>query len=662
MSEKTKSVTDLRALGSWILTRLRTIKWKQFIFGYGLAVASAALTVGLVLLLRHYSLRISLTLLVVAALIGTTWYGGLGPGLVLSVLLEIATVALTTAPPRGAGAIFTQFSGFGLLVILVILVYTQKRAQMRWRESAEWLRVTLSSIGDAVIATDLNGVVTFMNPVAEALTGWAISDAANKPLREVFQTSGEQSLSPDSTPGPDTGISGPATGSYLISKDGVRTPIDDSGAPIRDEKGGVAGAVLVFRDVTDRRQVEQERERLLERERQARSQAETASRIKDEFLATLSHELRTPLTAVLGWSKLLKGGTLDEENTQMAIDAIERSAKVQTQIVNDLLDMSRIISGKMRLEVRPIELGPILEAAIETLRPAAEAKGIILRTVVQPPFIQINGDPDRLQQVMWNLLSNAIRFTPRDGCVEVKARRAGLDVEIKVIDAGIGIKKEFLPFVFDRFRQADSSLTRTYGGLGLGLAIVRNLVELHGGSVQADSPGEGKGATFAVLLPAAEAGQFQHAASVAGSDIRSSASKDESSDERIDLQGLRILVVDDEEDALELISVILCQHGAEVRTVNSARAALDVLPSWRPNVLLSDIGMPDEDGYGFIRKVRSLSPELGGKTPAAALTAFARTEDRLLALAAGYQIHVSKPVDPIILAQVVSGLAGKSEG
>src|SRR5580704_6016230 len=364
MSEKTKSVTDLRALGSWILTRLRTIKWKQFIFGYGLGVDSAALTVGLFLLLRHYSLRISLTLLVVAALIGTTWYGGLGPGLVLSVLLEIATVALTTAPPRGAGAIFTQFSGFGLLVILVVLVYIQKRAQMRLRESAEWLRVTLSSIGDAVIATDLNGVVTFMNPVAEALTGWAISDAANRPLREVFQTSGEQSLSPDSTPGPDTGISGPATGSYLISKDGVRTPIDDSGAPIRDEKGGVAGAVLVFRDVTDRRQVEQERERLLERERQARSQAETASRIKDEFLATLSHELRTPLTAVLGWSKLLKGGTLDEENTQMAIDAIERSAKVQTQIVNDLLDMSRIISGKMRLEVRPIELGPILEAAI----------------------------------------------------------------------------------------------------------------------------------------------------------------------------------------------------------------------------------------------------------------------------------------------------------
>jgi PAS domain S-box-containing protein len=644
-----------------ILTRLRTIKWRQLIVRYGLAVASAALTVGLVLLLRHYSLRISLTLLVVAALIGTTWYGGLGPGLLLSVLLEVATVALATAPARGPGAIFTQFSGFGLLVILVVLVYTQKRAQVRLRESAEWLKVTLSSIGDAVIATDLNGVVTFMNPVAEALTGWGIADAANKPLREVFHTSGEQSQGPASTPGPDTGTAGPATGSYLISKGGARRPIDDSGAPIRDEKGGVAGAVLVFRDVTDRRQVEQERERLLELERQARSQAETASRIKDEFLATLSHELRTPLTAVLGWSKLLKGGTLDEKNTEMAIDAIERSAKVQAQIVNDLLDMSRIISGKMRLEVRPLELAPILEAAIETLRPAAEAKGIILRTVVQPPFILINGDPDRLQQVMWNLLSNAIRFTPRDGCVEVQARRVGLDVEIKVIDAGIGINKEFLPFVFDRFRQADSSLTRTYGGLGLGLAIVRNLVELHGGSVQADSPGEGQGATFAVLLPAA--GQLQRATTaVPGSDIRSSASKDESSDERIDLKGLRILVVDDEEDALELISVILSQHGAEVRTVNSARAALDVLPSWRPNVLLSDIGMPDEDGYGFIRKVRLLSPELGGRTPAAALTAFARTEDRLLALAAGYQIHVSKPVDPRILAQVVSGLAGKSEG
>jgi signal transduction histidine kinase len=390
---------------------------------------------------------------------------------------------------------------------------------------------------------------------------------------------------------------------------------------------------------------------LLDREREARLAAEAASLMKDEFLATLSHELRTPLNAIVGWTRLLKTGSLEGEKLRRAVETIERNAFAQARLIEGLLDISAIVSGKMTLDVRPVDLAPVVEAALESVRPAADAKGIRLEMALDPAPGLVPGDAARLQQVVWNLLSNAVKFTPPGGFVRVELERLDSRVRLGVRDSGIGIDPAFLPSVFEPFRQADSSMTRAQGGLGLGLAIVRRLVELHGGSVGAESGGLGHGAAFTVELPR----------QTREPERRSPASPmvPESLDRAPDLQGLRVLVVDDEADTRELIAVVLRQRGAEVLPVGSAAETRQVWEGFRPGLLISDIAMAGEDGYELIRWVRRLPPERGGRLPAVAVTAYARSEDRRRALLAGYNLHLSKPFDPDELVAVAASLTDR---
>jgi len=388
---------------------------------------------------------------------------------------------------------------------------------------------------------------------------------------------------------------------------------------------------------------------------QARALAEGANRAKDEFLAVVSHELRTPMNAVYGWARMLQMGQIDSATTPRALDAIVRNAHVQLQLIDDLLDVSRIISGKMRLDIRPVDLHPVLESALDAVRPAADAKGLRLQSLVDPSAGPLNGDPDRLQQVVWNLLMNAVKFTPRDGRIQLALQRVGSHLEIVVSDTGAGIKPELLPVIFDRFKQGESGSTRNKGGLGIGLALVRHLVELHGGSVTAESAGEGQGATFRVKLPLVAAfiePQEERAHPTAGQPVPTYHGPS--------LRGLRVLVVDDDPDALDLIATILRRAEAEARLCSSPPEALAMLRSWKPHVLVSDIEMPGEDGYSLIRKVRELAGSEGGQIPAVALTAYGRPEDRVRSLSAGYSMYVAKPVDPVELGVIVANLAGRS--
>ena len=438
----------------------------------------------------------------------------------------------------------------------------------------------------------------------------------------------------------------------VIGLKGTRRWMETHAVPLALSDGRI-GQLAVTREITARKHAEQEREQLLKSERAARSEAERASLLKDEFLATLSHELRTPLNAILGWSQILASGNVDAADLKQGLDVIQRNARAQTQLIEDLLDMSRIASGKVRLDVQWTDLASVVDAAVDSVRPSAEAKEIRLRKILDPNAGPVAGDPTRLQQVVWNLLSNAIKFTPKGGKIDILLERVNSHLEITVHDSGVGIKPEFLPIVFERFRQADSSTTRSYGGLGLGLSIVKSLVELHGGTVRAKSGGEGQGATFIVSLPLAP---------IRSNEKREhpTASKAPAIDRvQLDLSGVKVLVVDDDSDARSLISRLLTQCHAEVSTAASAAEGLDQLKTFKPHVLVSDIGMPHTDGYQFIREVRKLPTEDGGKTPAVALTAFARSEDRTRAMMAGFQVHVAKPIEPQELAATVCSLAGR---
>ncbi len=386
-------------------------------------------------------------------------------------------------------------------------------------------------------------------------------------------------------------------------------------------------------------------------------QAEESSRLKEEFLATISHELRTPLSAILGWARMLRLGQLSPGDTTKALDTIERNARAQAQLVDDLLDVSRIITGKLRMDVRPADPNAFIDAAVEAVRPAAEAKGVRVQKVVDTGSIAIPGDPVRLQQVVWNLLSNAIKFTPREGRVQIRSERVNSHLEIVVSDTGQGIPSDFLPYVFDRFRQADQKTSRHHGGMGLGLAIVRHLVELHGGMVRAHSEGEGKGATFTVMLPITPVYQVDTSGSRVHPGARDLLPPADTSDR---LDGLQILVVDDEADTRELLKQGLEFCGATVKVVGSAAEAIDLLKISVPDILISDIGMPGTDGYDFIRQVRKLTPERGGKVAAIALTAYTRVEDRLQALRAGYDMHVPKPVELTELIAVAATVVRRS--
>ncbi len=419
----------------------------------------------------------------------------------------------------------------------------------------------------------------------------------------------------------------------------------------------VGAALRTARD--ELAQAEADREDLLSRERRARAAAEMADRAKDEFMAVLSHELRTPLNAVYGWARLLQGGQVtDPAMIARATEAIVRNADVQVRLVDDLLDVSRITSGKMRLDVRRVDLPPVLRAALDAVRPAAEARNIRVHSQLDPTAGPVAGDPARLQQVVWNLLMNAVKFTPTGGRVQLTLQRAATDVEITVSDTGQGIASEMLPHIFEPFRQADSSSTRIHGGLGLGLALVKHLVQLQGGTVAAHSAGEGLGAAFTVTLPVlvaeVPAGTTGHETVAAG--------PVEAHTRLVPLDGRRVAVVDDDAEGLVVAAAILARAGADVRTCTSAPEALALLQQWRPDVLVSDIEMPGEDGYALIRKVRALPQDAGGRTPAVALTAYGRPQDRPLALAAGYNMHVPKPVDPGELTAIVAGLAGGESG
>lgn len=665
----------------------------------------------------------------------------------------------------------------------------REEAEAAGRQQREWWRVTLSSIGDAVITTDSEGRINYINGTAQALTQWTLEEAMGQPLDRVFNIVNEDTHQPAESPIAkvlrEGVIVGLANHTALIAKDGSETPIDDSGAPIRDDQGQIIGAVLTFRDVkqhreaeaelrrarnfaqqiievtpdalslfdlrenshvfsnqnsasrlgmtmeeynelgpkflptlmhpddwavfrqlgpkfselsdgeieeleyrlrhkdgswhwfrtrisvfarndngqiaqiigiardiTAHKQNEEERNQLLTSELAARAQAEDANRLKDEFVATISHELRAPLNAILGWARMLRSGTLDPAATAKAVETIERSAENQARLIEDLLDISRIITGKLQMEVRTIDSTAAARAALETVAPAAEAKGIHLISDLEPATSFISGDANRLQQIIWNLLSNAIKFTPKGGTIKMRVARDGSHVTISVSDTGQGIDPGFLPHVFDRFRQADSSSVRKHGGLGLGLAIVRHLVELHGGTVSAHSDGNGRGATFTVRLP------IMPLRVPSASSLQTGEWKIRMEVEPI-LAGLKVLIVDDEEDARQMLAHMLIGYGAKVTAAGSAVEALEILNRQQPDLMISDIGMPDIDGYSLIRRVRELKLGPDGKLPAIALTAYAQTQDRLRALAAGFQHHVPKPVEPAELATVIASLTGR---
>jgi signal transduction histidine kinase/ActR/RegA family two-component response regulator len=393
-----------------------------------------------------------------------------------------------------------------------------------------------------------------------------------------------------------------------------------------------------------------ENARLYREAEAARGTAEAANRAKDEFLSTLSHELRNPLNAVYGWATLIERGQLGEVQTRRAMQIIVRNVNAQIRLVDDLLDMSTVVNGRLRLVVQPVDLGDLIEDALEAVRHAAEAKNIRLQPVLHAPGLLVSGDPGRLQQIVWNLLENAVKFTPKDGRVQVQLQRVRSHVEIIVSDTGQGIPADILPYVFDRLRQGEGGSTRGHGGLGIGLALVRHLAELHGGSVYAESPGEGRGSTFVVTLPLMSTEKSEQPI----------AHRESPPLESTSLTGARIVVVDDDPTAVELIKEVLVRAGAEVIECRSADEALQAVRQSRPSVLVSDIEMPGQDGYSLIRKLRALGPEEGGKTPAVALTAFGRPEDRIRSLTAGFNIHVSKPVDPAELIAIVASLIGRA--
>lgn len=514
-----------------------------------------------------------------------------------------------------------------------------------------YLAAIVESSNNAIISKDLNGIITSWNKGAENLFGYTADEVIGKPILII--------IPPDRIDEEARILSSIRRGEKIVSFETVRQRKDQTLieisvtiSPILDGAGNIIGASKTAYDITERKQIEMEREKLLASEQAARKDAEIANRLRDEFLATVSHELRAPLNSILGWARLMEKGTLDEKTMEKAVSTIVRNSEAQNRLIEDLLDVSRIISGKLRLEV--ITVKPILfvEAALETARPAADAKNITLEIIEDPVVSHISGDPTRLQQVMWNLLSNAIKFTPKGGKVTVSISRPNGYIEISVKDTGVGIKEDFLPHVFDRFRQADASSIRKYGGLGLGLAIVRHITEMHGGIVSVESEGENKGATFTISLPVTHSAENDDLIEINNYPLSENGAK-------LDLNGLLILVVDDEPDSCQLLVQTLTPHGATVITANSAAEGLRELIDKSPDVLVSDIGMPDEDGYSLIKKVRSLEDKRLRHITAVALTAFTRAQDRMRALAAGFNNHVGKPVEPDELATVIASLMGK---
>lgn len=529
------------------------------------------------------------------------------------------------------------------------------------RRSEERFRLLVEGVSDyAIFMLDVNGKIATWNVGAERINGYRSEEIIGQhfsvfyppEIRATGWPEHELQMAAEKGSFVDEG--------WRLRKDGTTLWANVTITAMRDESGCLIGFAKLTRDLTERKRAEaaelasQEREDILQAERNARMQAQRATRAKDEFLTTLSHELRTPLSAIMGWTQvLLRNGTGMTPEHRRAIEVIDRNARAQVQLINDLLDLSRIMSGKIRLEVRQVSLSDIVNAAAVSARPAADAKDIRLKVLLDPVQTIVGGDSERLQQVVWNLLTNAIKFTPKGGQVQVLLQRVNSHLELSVSDTGVGIPQNFLPHVFDRFSQEDSSTSRTHGGLGLGLAICKQLVELHGGSIRAASQGEGKGSTFFVHLPVSivqlEDERIERIHPTAEPPVPEPAGLP-------DLKGAHIFVVDDEPDSRELLRRVLENAGAEVGTFASAQAAMETLRHKRPQAIVSDIGMPTMDGYQFMRLLRANEGK-NERIPALALTAYARAEDRKKALLAGYQAHLSKPFDVAELVLLVSDLA-----
>jgi PAS domain S-box-containing protein len=427
---------------------------------------------------------------------------------------------------------------------------------------------------------------------------------------------------------------------------------------LHDARGKLISVLSLVLDVTARQSAEDERSAALLRERDARRHAEEADRLKDEFLATLSHELRTPLTSILGWASMIRNGEVEGSNASRAIETIERNARSQARLIDDLLDVSRIITGNLRLDLHSLNLAPIVDAALDALRPTADVKGIRLQTRFEPRECLVKGDANRLRQVIWNLLSNAIKFTPRGGSVNVNLKCTDSTAHLRVSDTGDGISPEFLPYVFDRFRQAEGSISRKQGGLGLGLAVARHLVELHGGTITAESEGFGKGSVFTVDLPMTQERRDPARAEERRREVDRRHGRSSSI---VRLDGVHVLLVEDDEDSRKLLGTILKRYGARVTSTKSAAEALEAFAGDLPDVMISDIGMPDQDGYELIRRLRSLPVEKGGATPAIALTGYASRKDKERALTSGYQQHMAKPVEQMDLIAAIAALIGRGD-
>ncbi len=517
------------------------------------------------------------------------------------------------------------------------------------------LAAIIDSSDDAIVSKTLEGVITSWNGAAERIFGYTEAEAVGRHITMIIP---EDRLQEEREVLARL-VKGERIDHFETirqTKDGRFIEISLTVSPIRNAAGQVIGASKTARDISDRRRLERERDTLLAREQDARAEAEALNRSKDQFLATLSHELRTPLNAIYGWARMLEAGRLDETTTRRATEAILRNAASQVQLIEDLFDVSRVITGNMRLDVQPLNLAAVLEAALDTVRPTAVVKGVVLESMIDPRAGALMGDPARLQQVAWNLLINAVKFTPRGGRVSLHLNRAGAHLEIVVRDTGEGIAPEHMPRIFQRFGQVDSSSTRRHAGLGIGLALVRHLVELHGGTVSADSAGPGLGATFTVILPVALAPPAPPAPS---SEVVGAAASNQAGS--ISLRGLQILVVDDDPDGLELAALVLVNAGAEVRASPSPDAAIAVLEDWQADVLVSDLEMPGEDGVSLLRRARRMMTLRGRRLPALALTAYGRAEDRIRALGAGFNLHLGKPVSPAELVLAVGSLGGRTE-
>lgn len=567
------------------------------------------------------------------------------------------------------------------------------------RESEQRFRSLSACSPVGIFLTDVNGRCTYTNPRFQSICGFTYEESLGEGWLSLVHPDDRASVTTEWENWTITQCD--YSQEFRIqTPEGIVRCVQLRASPMRSAVGEFIGHVGTVQDITEQKQAEEARAQIIQ-EQAARQQAEAANRMKDEFLATLSHELRTPLNSILGWSGLLRTRTFDAATTARALETIERNAKSQAQLIEDILDISRIIRGKLHLNLHLINLVPVIETAIEAMRPSAQEKSIQLDAVLDvwddgvvgtypysgmngtdailknaatndslKPGILIKGDSERLQQVVWNLLSNAIKFTPEGGTVELRLKTTNSSAQIQVIDTGIGINPDFLPYVFERFRQEDSTTTRSYGGLGLGLAIVRHLIELHGGTVYADSQGEGKGATFTVnlelqddgkercnFIPSSESNYLEH---LELKERKESAFSSVSTAASNQLLGLQILIVDDELDVRDLLTTVIEESGGKAIAVESVSEALKVLEHLQPDVLVSDIGMPEQDGYALIHKVKEMEAAQGRMIRAIALTAYVREEDAQKAIASGFQMHMSKPVDIEQLIKAVASLAGST--